>query len=300
MSQDNSAARADNEIDLFKLWNTLWRNRWLTASIAAAFALGSFIYASLLSPEYSANVLLSPVKEEGLGLGALTNQLGGLASLAGIRPVETRSAEALAVLKSRDFARAFIEDESLLPVLFARSWDATASRWKVDPPPDLDQAARFFVRNVREVEEDRSGFVTLSIVWRDPELAAAWANMLAARLNDNMRQRALAEAEANVKYLRREFESTSIVALQQSISSLLENQMQKLMLARGNAEFVFRVIDRAEVPKVKFKPRVILIVALATVLGAMLSIFFVLVRDAVRNRKGVVPSADGAFSSRSY
>jgi uncharacterized protein involved in exopolysaccharide biosynthesis len=150
------------------------------------------------------------------------------------------------------------------------------------------------------VEEDaRTGLVTLSIEWRDPVLAAAWANLLAVRLNDHMRQRALTEAEANVKYLRNEFESTSIVALQQSISGLLENEMQKLMLARGNAEFAFRIIDRAEVPRTKSKPRVALIVAVATVFGGMLSVFTVLIRDLVRNRAGVASSTAGVPSGRS-
>ena len=129
-----------------------------------------------------------------------------------------------------------------------------------------------------------TGLVTLSIEWGDPELAAAWANLLAVRLNDRMRQRALAEAETNVKYLRHEFENTSIVALQQSISGLMESEMQKLMLARGNSEYAFRIIDRAEVPRGKSKPRVTLIVAVATFFGGMLSGFVALVRDMVKNR----------------
>jgi len=134
---------------------------------------------------------------------------------------------------------------------------------------------------------------------RDPELAAAWANLLAARLNDHMRQRALAEAEANVKYLRREFESTSIVTLQQSISGLLENEMQKLMLARGNSEYAFRVIDRAEVPRAPSKPRVTLIVVLATAFGGMLSVLVVLLRDMVKNRTRVGPPTAGVPSGAS-
>ena len=119
---------------------------------------------------------------------------------------------------------------------------------------------------------------------RVPERAAAWANLLAVRLNDHMRERALAVSEANVKYLRHEFEGTSIVALQQSISGLLENEMQKLMLARGNSEYAFRIIDRAEVPRGKSKPRTTLIVAVATFFGVMVSVFWVLISDMLRSR----------------
>lgn len=297
MPQDSLVAAADDEMDLFRLWNTLWRSRWLIASITAAFALGAVVYALLLPPWYSANVLLAPVKEE--ASVSLAGQLGGLASLAGIGAGGTGSVEAVAVLKSRDFARAFIEDQTLLPVLFADDWDATAGRWKLAAPPDLRQAVRFFDQNVRKVAEDRkTGLVTLSIEWKDPDLAAAWADLLAVRLNDHMRQRALAEAEANVKYLRHELESTTVVMLQQSISRLLENEMQKLMLARGNVEFAFRIIDRAEVPRLKSKPRRTSIVVLAVLLGGMLSVFVVFIRDAVRNRAGVTPPTAGVLPHR--
>jgi len=280
------AVAADDEIDLFKLWNTLWRSRWLIARITAAFAAGAMVYTLLSPPWYSANVLLAPVKEK--TSADLASQLGGLASLVGIGSGGTGSVEAVAVLKSRDFARAFIVDQALLPVLYADDWHVRASRWNLAEPPDIRLAVKFFDEDVREVVEDRkTGLVTLSIEWKDPELAAEWANLLAVRLNDHMRQRALAEAEANVKYLRHELESTSVVGLQQSISRLLENEMQKLMLARGNAEFAFRIIDRAEVPRLKSKPRGTVLVVLAMLLGGMLSVLMVFFREAVRNRAGV-------------
>jgi uncharacterized protein involved in exopolysaccharide biosynthesis len=283
---------ANDEVDLFRLWGILWRRRWLIVGVAAVFGLGSGIYAMFLPPAYTASVVLAPVKED--PLSGLTSQLGGLATLAGLGTAQKDNVEAVAVLRSRDFVRTFIEEQGLLPVLFPDSWDATAGRWTVEDPPSPAQAAAFFVRYVRRIEEDtRTGLVTLSIEWRDPELAAAWANALAVRINDRMRQRALAEAEANVKYLRLEFESTSLVALQQSISGLLESEMQKLMVARGNSEFAFRVIDRAEVPRVKSKPRVMLIVAVSIVLGGMLAVFAVLFRDMVENRRKAGPSANG-------
>jgi uncharacterized protein involved in exopolysaccharide biosynthesis len=53
------------------------------------------------------------------------------------------------------------------------------------------------------------------------------------------------------------------------------------MLARGNKEFAFRVIDHAQAPKARFKPNRVLIVLLATVLGGMLSMLFVLTRHAI-------------------
>jgi uncharacterized protein involved in exopolysaccharide biosynthesis len=283
-------AKARDEVDLFRLWRILWGGRWLIVGVTAVFALGSAVYAYFLTPIYSASVVLAPVRDE--PLSGLAGQLGGLASIAALAGVARDDTDAVAVLRSRDFIRGFIEEQALIPVLFPDAWDEAAAQWTVEKPPDLSQATGFFVSQVRTVEESaNTGLVTLTIEWRDAELAAEWANLLAVRLNEHMRNRALTEAESNVKYLRHEFENTSVVTLQQSISDLLENEMQKLMLARGNSEYAFRIIDRAEVPKVPSEPRVVLIVAVATVFGAMLAAFVALVRDMVKTRTGVGPAA---------
>ena len=44
----------------------------------------------------------------------------------------------------------------LLPVLFPDLWDAAAGRWTVEEPPDLPQAAGFFVAEVRAGRRGRA------------------------------------------------------------------------------------------------------------------------------------------------
>jgi uncharacterized protein involved in exopolysaccharide biosynthesis len=251
--------------------------------MTAVIAIATAVYSLVAPAWYKANVLLAPVKEK-TSLGVM-GQLGTLASLAGVTPSGTGSIEAVAVLKSRDFARDFIEQRGLLPILFPEDWDAKNSRWRVDDPPDIRHAIDIFDRKVRKVDEDRrTGLVTLSVQWKDPRLAAEWANSLALRLNEHMRQRALAEAETNVKYLRQELQATTVVVLQQSVSRLLESELEKVMLARGNAEFVFHIIDHADVPRIRYKPQRTLMVIVAALLGGMFSVLVVLIRDAVRKR----------------
>jgi LPS O-antigen subunit length determinant protein (WzzB/FepE family) len=126
--------------------------------------------------------------------------------------------------------------------------------------------------------------VTLSIKWTDAEIAADWAMTLVARLNNDMRQRALSEAERNVAYLQAELGATNLATLKESIGSLLEAEMQKLMLAKGNEQFAFRIVDSAQVPKRRSSPKRALIVVSATLLGGFLAVFFVLLRYGVVRR----------------
>jgi uncharacterized protein involved in exopolysaccharide biosynthesis len=160
-------------------------------------------------------------------------------------------------------------------------------------------AVKFFDENVRGVYEDaRTGLVTLSVEWKDPSIAAEWANILVKRLNERMRGRALAEAEANVTFLQSEMGSTSIVSLQQSIGRLLEGELQKLMLARGNEEFAFRVIDKAEPPKRRSKPKRALLVILATVLGGVIATLAVVLGSASSKRGNIEQPQSQARDAR--
>lgn len=272
-------AAKDAEIDLVLIWRVLSRWRWLIAGVVFVSFTGSVMYALLATKWYRATTVLIPVTDT--SVSRLQDQVGSLASLAGINVGNNGNQEAIAVLRSRDFAREFIEDEGLLPVFFADKWDAARHRWKSSDrkeQPDLRDGVTYFEDKIKQVQEDLgTGLVRLSIDWTDPRVAAKWANLLVKRLNDKMRQRALQESEANIKYLQGQLASTKLVPLQQSISRLLENELQKLMLARGNDQFAFRVIDRAHVPKARSRPKLLLSVVVGTVAGCVLSLVLVFI-----------------------
>lgn len=274
---------ADEDISLRELWDIAWRGKWLIIAVTALFALAAVGYALQATEWYRAEVLLVPAEERSTpSLGGL----GGLAALAGVSIGGSGGAEAIAVAKSREFARAFIADFQLLPVLFPEEWDVQNGRWRGDDPgkwPDMRDAVKFFHQDVLRVSDDaNTGLVTLAIEWTDPELASEWASELVRRLNAKVRERALLEAETNVAYLQAELAQTNVITLQQSIGRLLENELQKLMLARGNEEFAYRVIDSAYPPKERVRPRRALIAILGTIVGGMLGVFAVFAWHAVR------------------
>jgi uncharacterized protein involved in exopolysaccharide biosynthesis len=60
--------------------------------------------------------------------------------------------------------------------------------------------------------------------------------------------------------------------------------MQKLMLARGNEEFAFKVIDRATPPKLRESPKRSLIAIVSMLAGGFLGVLFVFLRKAIQNR----------------
>ena len=268
----------DDRISLSELWQRLWRGKFLIIAMTVLFAAGSVTYALLATEIYRAEVLLAPAEEQSTPM--VGGQLGGLAALAGVNVGGGSDVQPLAVLQSRDFAREFIEDNRLLPVFFADDWDAENETWLIDNPadqPDYRDGIQYFHQNVLSVSEERTtGLVTIAIEWTDPATAADWAADLVKRLNNRLRERALADAETNVAYLRQEMANSSLVTMQQSIGQLLQSELQKLMLARGNEEFAFKVVDPAMPPKQRARPRRAVIAVIGTALGGLLGAVLVL------------------------
>jgi uncharacterized protein involved in exopolysaccharide biosynthesis len=274
-----SRGTSDDRISVRQVWRILWRGKTTIIAATVIFSLASVAYALLAKEVFRADVLLSPANEQSSPM--LGSQLGSLAALAGVNVGEDSGVEALAVLQSREFARAFIEQYDLLPVFFEDDWDAKNELWRADDPadaPDIRDGVKYFHESILKVSEERSsGLVTLAVEWTDPDVAAEWASVLVRRLNDRLRERALLEAETNVSYLQSEMGSTNLVTLQESIGRLLETELQKLMLAKGNAEFAFKILDPAVSPKQRVRPKRALTVIVGTLLGGLLGVFAVLV-----------------------
>jgi uncharacterized protein involved in exopolysaccharide biosynthesis len=278
------AGAAEDRISLHDLWQLVWRRKALIFAITALFAIGSVIYALTATEIYRAEVLLAPAEES--SKQAIGGQLGGLAALAGVNVGDSQDVEALAVLKSRDFAREFIDRRDLLPVFFPELWDADAKRWLVEDPteaPDYRNGVRFFHDEVLFVTEERdTGLVTVAIEWTDPDVAAGWAQAIVNQLNERLRDRALKEAKTNVEFLSQEMTNSSLITMQQSIGQLLQSELQKLMLAKGNEEFAFKVIDPATPPRDRLRPQRTVIVVMGTLFGALAGMLLALLFGAGR------------------
>jgi uncharacterized protein involved in exopolysaccharide biosynthesis len=262
------------ELDVYAMIAALWGGRWVIAAIVSVFLIAGVSYAFMVTSTYRAETTVIPVNSRSMSSGLA--QLGGIASLVGISigPGES-SQEAVAVLKSHDFARDFIQEKNLLPVLFADGTKhANAQR-----QPDIQDAVEYFDLYVLSVTEDKkTGLLKLAVTWSDATRSAEWANQMVTLVNDRLRSQALSEAENNIKYLRGEMASTNVPVLQQSLGKVLESEMQTLLLARGRRDFAFKVIDQAVPPKFRSTPKRRFIVLASFLVGFLVATIVVIVR----------------------
>jgi uncharacterized protein involved in exopolysaccharide biosynthesis len=268
----------EDEIDLLELIRTLLQ-AWKTIVGIAILCTGLAVTYALYAQEvFKAETLLATAQEEKSGASSALSQFGGLAAMAGVTiPADSNIERVLATLESRVFLKKFIEEKSLLPIIFEDFWDAASNSWEllVGQEAFIPEDGISTIRGAIEVDQDKSGLITLSISWKDPEVAAQWANDLVKQLNEQLREQAIADSKKRVGYLEQELAKTTLQDMRAVLYNLLESEKQKAMLANVNEDFALEVIDPAVAPEAREKPKRKLIVALGGVCGGFLGIFAV-------------------------
>ncbi len=274
---------ADDIVDFRALGARLVARRRLVATIVAASTAVFAAAAFIMTPIYRSTTILAPASNQSSGRGLLNSalgELGGVAALAGfnIGAPDPDTEEALAVLQSRQLTERFIEDENLMPKLFAGRWDAHTNSWKTSwssKAPTPAKAFDYFDRRVRAVVPDKkTGLVTLNIMWKDRNEAAAWANDLVRRVNEEMRARAIAEADASIDYLEKEAQSAQTVTARDAVGRLMETEIKKRMIANVSREYAFRVVDAALPPDKDdpIRPQKAVMVIAGFLIGVLISL----------------------------
>lgn len=287
--------READEITLRDLWRALAKHRRLILAVTMGAAIVAGGASLLMQDIYRGEVLLAPAQSDD-GKAGIANALGGmsgLASLAGISLSPGSNVdEGLAVLKSRDFLWKFVQDKRLMPILFESEWDEQQKKWKEnDPkkqPGQMDVYRLFNEGGVLKIETDKkTRLVTVSVEWKDPALAADWANALVEQLNQYLAQQAVARIKINLKYLNEELTRTGIEELRKTLFDLIANEQKQAMLANSQKDYAFKVLDPAVQPDKKIRPRRLLIACLSGFAGGILTILLVLFKESTVIRRGV-------------
>jgi uncharacterized protein involved in exopolysaccharide biosynthesis len=263
-------------------FSLLLRHIRLFLSLTVSGAVVAFGISYLFTPLFKADITLVPSDETlGLDQNSLLGGFSGIASLvgAGAGALGNKESEAIAILKSRGLIWSYMQANDLLPILFANKWDSVAHKWKSDKKsyvPTLEDGYKKFDKNIRNVVENRkTNIISLYITWQDPRVAKQWADDLVDAANDLLRRQQIERSTKNLDYLKIATEKTSVMEVKNSIYKLMESEIKKQMIAMGNKNYAFRVVDPAVVPERKVFPMHSYFAVSGAAAGAM--IWFLLV-----------------------
>ncbi len=298
---------ANDEIDLRELFTVIWQGKWIIIVITALFAVASVVYAITQPDIYKSEALLAPAQQDDTGgLGTLTGQFGGLASLAGVNlggSSSNKAQLAIEILKSRQFTKDFIQKHNILPDLMAvKAWNSEINiitydeelyiveqnKWvrEVDAPfkpkPSMQEAYIEFSEILTVKPEEETGMVIIAIEHKSPYIAQQWVNWLIEDINQTMKQRDVLEANKSTEFLTKQIQLTKISDIRAVLYNLVEEQTKTIMFANVRDEYVFKTVDPAIVPEKKSGPKRALICILSVFFGAFLGVVLVLIKRAVQ------------------
>ncbi len=301
----------DDQIDLRELFFVLGQGKWIITYVTAFLVIIGVIYSLLLPNIYQSKALLAPVDESSSLIGGALSQYSGLAGLAGINlptgETGSNSKKAIELIRSLNFFEKYLMPKIFLPDLMAfESWDEEKNKIIYDDsiflkdsntwirdfsyPQKLIPSAQesfevFKSGHLNILEDNKNGYVALSIKHQSPIIAKQWVEIIVEEVNSFYRQKDKEHSEKAVIYLNEQIAVTSLSEIRQVTASLLEKEIQKLTLIEANLDYVFEYVYPPSVMEKKTEPNRFLIVILFLILGALFGIIIVLVRHYFSNEK---------------
>jgi LPS O-antigen subunit length determinant protein (WzzB/FepE family) len=268
-------------------------SRWQIILFALAAATVIFVVTEFcLIHYYQATAIIRPVSQADQGnlvsgmLSGVTSTLGALTGLSGD---EEKDAEKyISIVNSYAFTMDLLKRTNLAPRLMSRSLGYSLLGLPVSDYRLYKKMAALFDADFSL----KTGNITMTFLDPDPVIAkkvlADYVNLLRARL----RQHEIESSSAAITAMQKAAVTTSDPLLQATLYDAVTKQIQRRGMAEVQADFSFEVIDPAVVSDKIYEPKVALNSVLALVLGAVVAMLFISLKDHVSSVLGQIDSLE--------
>ncbi len=299
MNQDNN--QFDDEVDLKELFSIILNRKIFVGAFTSIAAIMSVVYSLYLPDVYTSDSLLAPTSND----ESMASSLGGLSNLANLAgvsiPAGSISDSQLAVKRIQSFeffSKYFLPNIKIEDLMAVKEWmpenneliykedifNNAEKKWvrNVSFPrktiPSAQEAFKEYQKILFINQEEDTGLVYISIDHKSAYIAKEWIDVIIFNINESMREIDKLDAENSIKFLSEASNKTSIQSVKLVISKLMESQMQTLMIANSNQDYVLKKINSPIVPEEKSGPFRALICIIGTILGFILSVITVLIQ----------------------
>ena len=255
----------------------------------------------LLNEKYTSKMILK-VEHSGDELSSiLGSQYGDLASLAGVSiggGSEDLTAYAVALLQSNSFAERLMSIDGVKVNLMAAKkynfenqeiiidasiYDKSNNEWVRNPPykrsiiPSALEIYEEVLKDDLKVSLDRrSGFIEVTFTHISPIFARDFLNLILKQANELKRKNDYEEASKALYFLEENLKTTNQKELRDSLTKLIESQLQTLMLVDIREDYLLSAIEQPYLPEEEIFPPKVLLTFIGLFLG-FISMFIYLI-----------------------
>lgn len=217
MNQEpNKNLYQEDEIDLFELWDILWKHRKFIALFTIGITLLAAIISFILPKTYTSKSVLVPVSNGG-GAG----RFSALAAMAAIYTPSKSQSDIVAVLKSLSLREAVVKDLNLVDDILK------SSKKKYKYP--IEVAAQKIKKDINVDLNPKENTITIKVDWKNPEMAMKINEDVIKNLRYILNHKAFTVAKMNTIFYANELHKTQ-KELQEAMDNLNKFQQKNDVL----------------------------------------------------------------------
>jgi tyrosine-protein kinase Etk/Wzc len=283
--QDQASEPGDeDEISLIEIATALGEEKFFIAKIAGAITLITLVVSLIMTPIFTAKTTFLVPSNSGGGLAGAMGALGALAGggggvVSGLLGGKTPEDQYIELLNSDTIANELIDEFDL-----QKRYE---KKFRFEAQKELES-------NTKILSVKKAGMISLEFSDKDPEFAAKVANAYIAKLKKMMETFALTESVQRKEFFRGELLRAKKdldgvtefrqMKIRESMVAMIQAQYEMAVLDSAK-ESLIQIVDLAQAPEWKSKPKRALMVIIAAFAGLFLGTLVALVRRAYRNAK---------------
>ena len=290
----------EEEMDFLDLWYAIISRKLMIFLVVLGFALLGLFLGLVIPRQYLGEATVSIVSAK---VATPTSSSVTTTPTVDINQPFS-SEEIIGLMQGRAFIYKFIQDNDLLPILFASDWNKDKKQWEPsqmhrwiygDTISVWDGYKKFGDKLDVETDEE-TNLTTVSFKWTDAKQAAEWTNKMVALLNAQLRQQAIKESNDILVQLQTQLDKTSSLEIRLALYGLMETQMAQIAAAKVHPEFAMKVLDSAVIPEDQAIPYLqLILVAVSMFLGLVFALALVLLLHAIskiKTKRSEKPGSD--------
>jgi hypothetical protein len=255
----------------------IWSKRKLILACAIVFGCYGLVKVIQQKSLYRASVVMVPIHQRSSlsqGLDILNNL-----AFAGTETARPGVAEYLAVLRSVSFAKEFAQRHNLYPMLLDLALsgdDDEFNPWFSDSKQyTANRAGRLLSTHLLVRDDKKTGLIFISFEWPEKDNVAPLLNAMVDELNAQIKQSEIRLTAQSSAILEDKLAKTTLMAVQQSVGRVLEEEIKKGIIAQTEENTTFKILDRAVTPFRAIPAYRILTLGRYTLTGAILAVILV-------------------------
>lgn len=297
-----------NEITLSGLIATFWSGLWLFVAVIALTTISAAIIQKTRAPAYTAYMIVAPAGHDLGAVGRVMTDLDRYSKFATLAQLPTRFdrppsvfEEYLQSFNSQRVAQRLATEDHLMEHLFTTEWDRELETWRPPTgviatgkraimsfygypewsPPSAERLSEALRSRIGIGPVPRSDLHAVRASDRDPAFAVELLERLHETIDEMLREDVAARTAVFTEHLREELPKIEDPAYREALQSSLTEQYRVQAHLTSGLPFAARLVREPAARTMPTSMSPLLVIGLASCVGAILGIFVVFLRAAL-------------------